>query len=165
MFCPGPVLVSLSSSLVGFRRVTRTETEPTFKKKKKNWELQQAFVMWKTAVLEEQSTSRWGCQLGSPSVSCTLINNVPWFLFLSKNKLHPLYRQQDFIQPRIPLSTKASQKPSTQNSVHLILSWVSIVSPVTIYNQLLTPWHIAFSLLLKPDSILQRKVVSQMLIQ
>ncbi len=34
VFCPGPVLVSLSSSLVGFRRVTRTETEPIKKKKK-----------------------------------------------------------------------------------------------------------------------------------
>ncbi len=32
VFCPGPVLVSLSSSLVGFRRVTRTKTEPIKKK-------------------------------------------------------------------------------------------------------------------------------------
>jgi len=69
-----------------------------------------------TAVLEEQSTSHWGCQLGSPSASSLDLHTSKQSTMVSFSlEKQTLYRQQDFILS----STKASQKPDY--CVYLIL--------------------------------------------
>lgn len=86
--------------------------------------------MWKTAVLEEQSASHWGCQLGSPSASS---------LELHTNKQSTVVSfslgtdSRSLSSPEFPLQPKHLRSPD--GCVHLISSCVSIVSPVTIYNQ------------------------------
>lgn len=137
MFCPGPVLVSLSSSLVGFRRVTRTETEPTLKKK--NWKWQQVFMMWKTAVLEEQSTSHWGCQLGSPSVSSLELHtnkqSTVVSFSLEKTNVVLCTNSRTLSSPEFPCQQKHLRSPAHKtvytwyyHESQLFLQWPFIIS-------------------------------------